>query len=109
MHKKERESKYEFNNDQKREVRARAMGFCEFPARRCFLPNTNRVNHLSGVGIAKRDNLEPNVISDVSLNALMLCVFHSYLLDVEEQYQLACLDYEQGRRTKTDTGLFGTS
>lgn len=95
---------YGFTNEQKATVHERAGISCEFPAEPCSKKNTGIVNHLTGVAVAKLDNKDKAAISDVNMNALMLCLLHANLLDVQEKYEYECLKAEKGttvfRRTR---------
>lgn len=90
---KEVRQTYGFSIDSKQFARERASGACEFPDK-CPEPNTGRVNHLSGCGIADRLGLDPEPIKDPNLNAIMLCRPHEQDLDRQEAVILYELDHK---------------
>ncbi len=87
MREKNREG-YNFSLEAKQKARDRAKGRCEFPGFFCEEPNTNQVNHLQGCFIAKHEKLDPRVISDPDLNAILLCEAHQDDLDQQERIQV---------------------
>jgi hypothetical protein len=79
-----------FSVEDKQSVRERAQGGCEFPPG-CERPNTNKVNHLTGVFEAFLDNKDKRAIKDPNLNAVMLCEPHEVLHDAQEAFQVQSL------------------
>lgn len=91
----ERRGSYEFSREARLWARKEADGACQFPAEDCGNSNTGRVNHITGVGISRRDALDVDSITDPRQNAIMLCQEHQDDLDRQEAYQLACLIYDR--------------
>lgn len=102
----EKRKAYEFTHTAKTMVRHRAQGLCEFPPG-CPNPNTNRVNHLTGVAISRRERVDPSITSNANLNALMLCSEHEWDLDSQEDYQLRCLKEERHRPMERSRVTYG--
>lgn len=90
---KETRNGYDFSQETKDFVRARANGLCEFDG--CEQTNNKIVNHINGVYVAKLDNLSPSTIVEAS-NAIVLCDWHKEDLDIQEEYQILNLLYERG-------------
>ena len=95
---------YGFSLGAKREVHERAGRDCEFPGFECDRPNNGIVHHLTGVYEAKLSRRpmrgkefvvfkdDKSAISDPDQNALMLCDPHAIQHDIQEEFQVACLE-----------------
>ena len=86
---------YGFTQGQRNEVHKRSK-HCEFPEG-CSEPVTGKVNHLTGVFIARMEGLDKPSITNISQNALLLCWDHEMDLDRQEHYQQECIIYERTR------------
>ena len=83
---------YGFTHEAKRYVRDRANGHCEVnQGRDCNRPNTNRVNHITGICEAIRIGMRPEDVSNPKLNATMQCEVHERIHDEQERDHLASL------------------
>ena len=91
----ERRSDYEFSNEDKRYVRQRANGKCEFPGSPCEKKVVRNVAHITGASIAMHEGLEPASISDPDLNAIMLCKEHLNDLDMQEAEQMTFMQIHE--------------
>lgn len=100
---------YGFTPDQKAIVHKRSK-HCEFPEG-CPEPVTGKVNHLTGVFIARMEGLERSAITNIDQNALLLCWDHERDLDRQEHYQQECIIYERQpiRRITTRPKRFNRS
>ena len=75
---------YRFSRGKKTLARERANGRCEFPGESCNEINNGIVHHITGVFEAKLSDMSPESISDINLNAIMLCNEHAWQHDEQE-------------------------
>jgi hypothetical protein len=75
---------YEFPRKQRIEFRKKANKMCQFPGEECGNINDGKVHHLTGVFEARLNHMTPDSISDISLNAIMLCENHAFDHDEQE-------------------------
>lgn len=85
---------YGFSQSQRDYVHKRSKS-CEFPDG-CNEHITGKVNHLTGVFLARMDGLDKKSITNPDHNALLLCWEYEKDLDKQEKYQQECLLYEKG-------------
>jgi hypothetical protein len=81
---------YRFSLEDRQYARDRANGFCEYGGF-CPRPNTNRVNHITGIQEAIRIGMRPEDVRDPRQNATMECTLHEWIHDKQEVEHLASL------------------
>lgn len=82
---------YRFSLKDRQYARDLANGHCLYGHGSCPRPNTNRVNHITGIQEAMRIGMRPEDVRDPRQNATMECTLHEWIHDLQEVQHLAVL------------------